>query len=605
MSAQREIYVDYVKLLDANAEEFDKIGKELRLKLLPKLHEDYEIALHEEPEIRAGEQLLARTLSSCPECFRLLKAIIFKKDGKVWIRKKCPEHGEIEEVYWGDYDLYMRFKNWQFDGKGVKNTQVSLTALCPYNCGLCPRHKSHTALLNLVATNRCDLSCWYCFFFAKRAGYVYEPTLEHIKYMLREARKLSPVPPKALQITGGEPLLRDDIVDIVKLAKQMGFVHVQVNTTGIKLAYNADLAIKLRAAGTNVIYMSFDGVTPYTNPKNHWETPYILDNLRKAHLGVVLVPTVIRGTNDHELWDIIRFGLENMDIVRGVNFQPISLTGRVPRSERTKLRITIPETLILIEKQSNGVISRYDWYPVPSVAPVSHFIEAITGKYQLTLTTHFACGAATYIFKDDDGSIIPISRFIQVDEFLRYTEEKAEELEKGRNKYLVMLEFLIKLRKFIDLRKAPKSLKEHNKIAKLLYNIFIKHDYHSLGQFHYNALFLGMMHFQDLYNHDVARVQRCDIHYVTPDGRLVPFCSFNVIPELYRDRTQRVYGMSIKDWETITKKKLKDQKYNRNIKKLIEGEPYRRHYSKFFDIDSIPLEDHIKASQRFGIPVIQ
>ncbi|HDH07138.1 MAG TPA: radical SAM protein [Thermoproteales archaeon] len=603
MSEVKEISVNYASLLEADARKFEEIGKELRLHLLPKIYEDYELALDIEPELKEGEKEIARTLSLCPECLRLLKAVIFEREGKVWIRKKCPVHGEIEEIYWGDYQLYMRFKEWQFDGKGIKNSQVPLLALCPYNCGLCPRHKSHTALLNLVATNRCDLSCWYCFFFAARAGYVYEPTLEHVRYMLREARKLSPVPPKALQITGGEPLLRDDIVDMVKLAKEEGFIHVQVNTTGIRLAYDGELAKKLRQVGTNVIYMSFDGVTPYTNPKNHWETPYVLDNLRKARLGVVLVPTVVRGVNDHELWDIIRFGAENMDIVRGVNFQPISLTGRVSRAERKKLRITIPETLILIEKQSNGVISREDWYPVPSVAPVSHFIEALTGKYQLTLTTHFACGAATYVFKDEDGSIIPITRFVNVEEFFKYLEEKASELERGKNKYLIMLDFFIKLRKFVDQKNAPKSLKKGKEIVRLLYQIFVKHDYSSLGKFHYKTLFLGMMHFQDLYNHDVARVQRCDIHYVSPDGRLIPFCSFNVIPELYRDRVQKIYGIPIKKWEELKGMRLAEQKYKRNIAKLVKGEPYRRHYQNFFDVDSIPLEEHKKISLRFGIPV--
>ena len=602
MVTVEEISVNYSELLKADLKAFEEIGKELRKQLLPKLHEDYELALEIEPKLKDGEHEITQTLSLCPSCLRLLKAVIFEREGKVWIRKECPVHGEIEEIYWGDYELYMRFKKWQFDGKGVKNTNVPLLTLCPYNCGLCPRHKSHTALLNLVATNRCDLSCWYCFFFAARAGYVYEPTLNHIRYMLREARKLAPVPPKALQITGGEPLLRDDIVEIVKIAKEEGFTHVQVNTTGIRLAYNGELAKKLRQAGTNVLYMSFDGVTPYTNPKNHWEVPYTLENLRRANLGVVLVPTVIRKTNDHELWDIIRFGVENMDIVRGINFQPISLTGRVSRGERRELRITIPDAISLIERQSGGVISKYDWYPVPSVAPISHFIEALTGNYQLTLTTHFACGAATYIFKDENGEIIPITRFVNVEDFFKYLEEKAKELELGKNKYLVMLDFFIKLRKFIDSKNAPKSLKKGNEIIKMLYQIFVKHDYSSLGKFHYKTLFLGMMHFQDLYNHDVARVQRCDIHYISPDGRLIPFCSFNVIPMLYRDRVQKLYGIPLKEWEKIRRISLTKQKYKRNISTLVKGKPYKHHYRNFIDVDNISIEEHVKISLRFGIP---
>ena len=608
VNSQKEViepHVNYKDLLDAPPERFEEIAREMRQKLVPKINKDYKVYLKEVPELKEGEELITYTLSACPYCFSLLKAVIFKRDGKVWIRKKCPEHGQFEEIYWGDYELYARFRKLQFDGKGVSNPHLQLLAPCPYNCGLCPRHKSHPALINLVATNRCDLSCWYCFFFASRAGYVYEPTLNHIRYMLRQARKLKPYPAIALQITGGEPTLRDDLIDIIRIAKEEGYTHVQVNTTGIKMAFEPELSIKMREAGVNVIYMSFDGVTPYTNPKNHWEIPYTLDNLRKARLPVVLVPTLIKGYNIHELGDIIRFGLKHIDIVRGVNIQPVSLTGRMPKKERIKYRITIPDAIIEIEKQTNGEISRYDWYPVPTVVPISHFIEAITGKNKIELTTHFACGAATYIFKEDDGSIIPITHFVDVDAFMSFLEEKSQEIERGRSKYLVMLETLHKLPKFVDLSKAPRRLRKGKKIIKLLYNIFVKHDYSSLGEFHYHTLFLGMMHFQDLFNHDVARVQRCDIHYVTPDGREVPFCSFNVIPEFYRDRVQRAFSYSIKDWEEISGKKLLETKYRRNIKKLLSGEPYRRHYEGIIDIDAIPYKDHVLASKKFGIPVIE
>ncbi|HDI31659.1 MAG TPA: radical SAM protein [Thermofilum sp.] len=604
LEAEEEMRIRYSELKNSPPEFFEEIGKKLRAEIMPKAGVNYKIYLKEEPKLKADEEEIAKTFSLCPQCVSLLKAVIFKRDNKVWIRKVCPEHGEIEELYWGEYELYRKFKEWQFDGKGLLNSHVPLLALCPYNCGLCPRHKSHPALINLVATNRCDISCWYCFFYAKKAGYVYEPTLNHIRYMLKRARMLRPYPAIALQITGGEPTLREDLVDIVRIAKEEGYTHVQVNTHGIALAFNPKLALELREAGTNVIYMSFDGVTPYTNPKNHWEVPYALENLRKAGLGVVLVPTLIKGYNDHEMGDIIRFASKNMDIIRGVNIQPVSLTGRIPRKEREKMRITIPEVIAEIERQTNGQISKHDWYPVPSVASISRFVEAITGKPQLTLTTHFACGAATYVFKEGD-ELIPITRFIDVEGLLRFLNEKAEEIEKGRNKYIVMLELLYKLRKFVDLSKAPKRLRRKGRLLKHLYKIFIRHDYSSLGEFHYDSLFLGMMHFMDLYNYDVSRVQRCDIHYVMPDGREVPFCSFNVIPEFYRDKVQRVFSYTLKEWEKLSGKSIMQQKYKRNIRKLITGKPYKRHYASIIDLDAIPYEDHVMASKKFGVPVVE
>ncbi len=594
---------NYAKMLNFKAEDFAKIADKIRIKLMPKPDEDYKIYLEVEPSLKEGERLLDKTLSLCPECRALLKAIVYEKGNIVYMRKVCPIHGEFEEVYWGDYELYKRFRAWQYDGKGVEEPVLPLEYFCPFNCGLCMRHKSFPALVNLVATNRCDLSCWYCFFFAERAGYVYEPTLEHIRFMIDRLVSLKPLSVKAVQITGGEPLLRDDIVEIVRLIKSKGITHVQVNTDGIRIFKEPELAIKLRKAGTNTLYLSFDGVSPETNPKNHWEIPFILEACRKAHLGVVLVPTVIKGYNDHELGDVIRFGLKYNDIVRGVNFQPISITGRVPRSERLKLRITIPEAIKKIEEQTDGQITRDDWYPVPFVVPISHFIEAITGRPQIAFTTHFICGAATYVFRDGD-KIVPITRFIKVEQLMELLEKYYNDIVKGTNKYITLVKLLAKLPSFIEWNNVPSSLKGR-KLLKILYKIFIKHDYASLGEFHYKTLFVGMMHFMDLYNHDISRVQRCCIHYISPDGRLIPFCTFNVLPELYRDRVQKFFSIPIKEWEKITGTKVISYKYFRNVRKLVKSDLYKKYYGGFVKLSSISIEEHEKLSKKFGVPIIR
>ena len=597
--------INYLEIKDLPPEEIGKVVKKYVPVLMPKPGIDYKVYLGRDPELREGEELITRTLSLCPHCSSLLSAVVFKREGKVYLRKVCPEHGEFEELYYGEYATYERFRRWQKDGKGVWTPNVKLTALCPYNCGLCARHKSHTALLNLAVTNRCELRCWYCFFYAVKAGYVYEPSLNHIRFMLREARNMLPRGAIAVQFTGGEPLLRDDIVDIVRIAREEGYHHVQVNTEGIRLAFDANIAVKLREAGTNVIYMSFDGVTPYTNPKNHWEAPYALENLRRAKLGVVLVPTVIREYNLHEVGAIIRFGVKHADIVRGVNMQPVSIVGRVPRKERERLRVTIPDVLIEIEKQTDGQIKREDWYPVPTVVPISRFVEAFTGKPQFELTTHFACGAATYLFWDHMDELIPISRFVDVEGVMQLLDKAADEIQNGKNKYIVTLSILSKLGKYVDASQAPKKFRSKRKFLRYIYSILVKHDYSSLGEFHYQSLFLGMMHFMDLYNYDVSRVQRCEIHYAMPDGRIVPFCTFNVIPDAYRDRAQKLFSYTIEEWEKLTGRKLAEEVYVRNIKKLMEGEIYRKAYEGIVDISSIPYEDHVMASKKFGIPVAE
>jgi uncharacterized radical SAM superfamily Fe-S cluster-containing enzyme len=519
---------------------------------------------------------IRKTASICPECNAVIPAEIFESGGKVLIRKECPRHGETEEVYWSDYEMYERARRFARDGRGLDNPNVTKDEpVCPLDCGLCRLHKSHTALANIAVTNRCDLTCWYCFFYAARQGYVYEPSLGQIRDMVRMLREQKPVPCNAVQITGGEPTLREDLVDIIRICKEAGIDHVQLNTNGIRLSRDPGLAMRVREAGVNTAYLSFDGVTARTNPKNHWEIPGVLESFRKAGLGAVLVPTVIRGVNDQELGGILRFGFRNIDVVRSVNFQPVSLVGRMPRKERERHRMTIPDAIRLIEAQTDGQVGKEDFYPVPAIMPVTSFVEALTGKDQYALSAHFACGMGTYVF-DVDGRMVPITRFVDVEGLLEYLEEMAGRVREGKSRYTAGLSLLLKINSFVDKSKAPRGFS----VGKIIYNALIKHDYGALGAFHHKSLFVGMMHFQDKFNYDIERVKRCCIHYAMTDGRIIPFCAFNVIPELYRDKGQESQGVSFEKWKSMTGKGMKDDLYHRDEKALEATELYAKTYGK-------------------------
>jgi len=516
------------------------------------------------PEARLLKDVKDGTI--CPECNRTLRAKILGRDGKVWITKTCPEHGEFEDLYYGSLEMYDRFSRFQHDGKGIENPNVPLDkGMCPIDCGLCKNHLSHTALANIVLTNRCDLTCWYCFFYVKKGvegSYVYEPTLDQIRTMVKTLRAERPVPGNAIQLTGGEPTLRKDLVDIIKICREEGVDHIQLNTNGINLALDADLPKRARQAGVNTVYMSYDGVTSKTNPKNHWEAPYAVGNCRKAGLGIVLVPTVINSVNDHELGSIIRFAQANMDIIRAVNFQPVSLTGRVTKAERMKYRITIPDCIERIEEQTHGEIPKEAWYPVPSCVPLTHFVEALANRPRYELSIHFACGAGTYVFEDDE-KLVPLPSFVDVGGLFEYLDERADELKQGRNKYVVMAKILTKIGSFIDRSRQPKGLG----FSRLLFNALVKNDYGALGALHKKSMFIGMMHFMDKYNHDEERLRRCDIHYLSPDLRIIPFCAFNVIPEWYRDVIQKEFGIPVGEWERQSGETLEQGLYKGTLRK--------------------------------------
>ncbi|MCX8192436.1 MAG: radical SAM protein [Nitrososphaeria archaeon] len=510
-------------------------------------------------ESKEVKKVVKNTLSICPECNMIISAEIVERDRKIFLEKECPKHGLFIDLYYGDAEMYKKFSKYAHDGKGTGSPNINIIGYsCPANCGLCPGHKSHTALANIVVTNRCDLACWYCFFYAEKAGYVYEPTIDQIREMVKAIRREYPVAGNSIQLTGGEPALRDDLPEIIKVIKEEGVDHIQLNTDGIRLSHDFEFFKKVKEAGVSNLYLSFDGVTPRTNPKNHWEAPKVIENARKLNVGVVLVPTIIKGVNDHELGEIIRFAFKNIDIIRAVNFQPVSLTGRITHKEREKLRITIPDCIIKIEEQTGGEIPRDAWFPVPACTPLTHIIEALLKSPKYELSPHFACGAGTYVFKSRDR-LVPITEFIDVDGLIKYLQSKADELEAGKNRIITVAKILWEFKKFIREDKQPEGIN----VKKMIYEIILKHDYKSVGDWHRRSLFIGMMHFQDKYNYDIERVMRCSIHYPMPDGRIIPFCAFNVIPEWYRDRVQRLYGIPIEEWEKKTGKKITEQYYRR------------------------------------------
>jgi uncharacterized radical SAM superfamily Fe-S cluster-containing enzyme len=293
----------------------------------------------------------------------------------------------------------------------------------------------------------------------------------------------------------------------------------------------------LKDAGLSTIYLHFDGISKETNPFLATSKKAI-SNCAKVGMGVVLVPTVIHGRNDQEVGAIIRFAAENIRVIRGVNFQPVAFTGAASADDVTKERVTIPDLTANIEAQTGGALRQDDFYPIPCVAPFTHLVEEYTGKPQVAFTAHQHCGAATYIFVNGD-EIVPVNRMIDVEKFLQSVDHMAMTLARGGSvsKYRALLEGVKDIHTSLKRGESGKA----GEIWRLIATTLIKQNYDALREFHWNALFIGTMHFMDDYNYDLDRVQRCCIHYATPDGRMIPFCTYNSGP-VYREKIWKQYA---------------------------------------------------------------
>ena len=491
-------------------------------------------------------KIIKQTQSLCPECLKVLDATIFEEDNKVYIKKECPDHGSFQDVYWSDYEQYERVKAFEYIGSGIENPRTETKLGCPYDCGLCPKHKSHTVLSIIDVTNRCNLRCPVCFATAGTTGYVYEPSKEQIEAMLVNLRSNKPVHTDALQFSGGEPTIREDLPDLVMMAKEKGIRHVEVNTNGIRLASSVEYCQSLKEAGVSTIYLQFDGVTPevfkFTRGADLTQTKSkAIKNCREAGLhSIVLVCTLVKGVNDHQIGDILKYAIDNFDIVRCVNFQPVSICGRIPEEQRKEMRITIPEFMNEVEKQTNGQIKVSDFYPVPTVVPVSRAVGALKKKRYVEFTAHPHCGMATYVFVED-GKIVPITKYGDVDGFIDSMQKAYEEFEKGHETRLKMQ--LIGSMRYINF-----SL-----LRKYIWPLLKTGSYDALGDLHRKMLMVSAMHFMDPYNFDLERVQRCCIHYAVPDGRIIPFCTMNSI---HRPKVEKELGIPVEEWKKIHKKEI-------------------------------------------------
>ncbi len=492
------------------------------------------------------------TQSLCPECTTLIEARVFEEDGKVLMEKTCPEHGYFQDVVFSDARMYLKMEEWSFgDWRGVDNPAVKDAQVCPFDCGLCDLHTSHSGLANLDLTNACNLTCPVCFANANAAGYLYEPTLDQVRTMLLALRDEKPVSGRIVQFSGGEPTIYPRFIEAIKLAKELGFSHVQIATNGIKFAESLEFAQRAKEAGLHSLYLQLDGVSDdvylRTRGKALWETKLkCIENVRRAGLKIVFVPTVVKGLNDHQVGDIVKLALENIDCLSGISFQPVSFTGRIARHELMAKRFTQSDVAHAIWEQTGIAHPLEDWFPLSCVTPFSRLISALRGELTTHLTAHPHCSIGTYLFVDQNKRGTPVTRFIDVGPMLREIDMLARKADRQRVKLWSKIGTWNTIRKHFHEDRAPEGL-TFTKFLQTLQGMMDKEYGRGASEasgFTYKTLMVAGMHFMDHYNYDVERVKRCIIHYAAPNGKIYPFCTYNSGPT-FRERIERQYSVPL------------------------------------------------------------
>ena len=498
--------------------------------------------------IKPLEKGLPKTTQSlCPECIQVIDARLFEENGAVYMDKTCAAHGYFRDLIYSDVKLYLKMEQFEFgDNRGLENPQFPNATKCPDDCGMCSLHTSHTVLSNVDLTNRCNLTCPVCFANANVQGYLYEPSFEQVRGMLQTLRDQRPVPNRVVQFSGGEPTLHPRFHDILRLATEMGFTHIQIATNGILLG-DLEFAQRAKEAGLHTLYLQFDGVSDdvylRTRGQKLYETKLAcIENCRKAGLKIVFVPTIVKGINDHQVGDMIRFAIDNIDCVSGFSFQPVCFTGRINRHELLSKRFTQSDLAHAVADQT-GITDKYDdWFPLSCTSPFSKLLTGLQNYNRPNLTSHPHCAIGTYLYVDPvSKKAVPITKFFDMPGMLRDVDMLARDAAGAKIKLFTKINAWQKLRRRFKPEFAPPGLTFERFLQTL--QGMTDHSYgrgKGDGSFTYKTLLVAGMHFMDAYNYDIERVKRCVIHYPTPGGTVYPFCTYNSGP-CFREKVEREY----------------------------------------------------------------
>jgi 7,8-dihydro-6-hydroxymethylpterin dimethyltransferase len=500
--------------------------------------------------IRPLARGLPKTVESiCPECARVIPARLFEQAGEVRMEKSCPEHGRFEDIYWRDARLYLKAEEYHYgDGEGVENPNSPEAANCPTQCGLCPDHASNTALGNIDLTNRCNLHCPVCFANSDAAGYVYEPTYEQVVEMLQTYRAMRPAAARAIQFSGGEPTLHPRFLDILREAKRQGFSHLQIATNGLRFAQDPDFARQCEDAGLHDIYLQFDGISDDVWQKTRGrplmdEKLRAVDRIMATDMKIVLVPTILRGVNDHQVGNIVHFALDRVRTIAGISFQPVAFTGRISTAERLAQRYTLTDLAHDVSRQTGITDPQEDWFPLSCVQPFTRLVAAIRGQANIVMSCHPHCSLGTYLFIGQDGRAVPVPQFFDLKGLLDDMWSLAHKAETSRIKLFQKAQAFLALRRHWRGDRAPAGMTFEGWLHTLNGMVDKNVGRGEAGRQTFRSLLVAGMHFMDRYNYETDRARRCVIHYADPDGRLYPFCTYNAGP-MHRQRVEKKFAMT-------------------------------------------------------------
>ena len=449
------------------------------------------------------------TMSTCPECLKVIQAQVVFQDNKVYFLKFCPDHGHTKAMVSEDAEYYQRAFSFIRPGSIPKHFSTEVKAGCPTDCGLCPSHQQHTCLPIVEITDHCNLECPICIVNNQYSNHMTLADFQNIIDLMLKAEGTL----ETITLSGGEPTSHPQFLELVDMATRPEIGRVSVVTNGIRLAKSREFCEELKKRNVYVI-LQFDGFDDDVQ-KSIRGVP-LMDIKWKAmeHLAEFRISTQIafvpaRRINEHQLGRAVELML-SQDHVLSLLIQPFARTGHGGGMFPTDPmdRLTIPGVIHAIDEQTSGMVAREDFIPLPCSHPL--------------------CVSLTYLLKMDDGSYLPFARFIDLKKHLDLFQQTAT-LEPNQQTENALQDAIN------DLWSAAGEIPDCDKIIKALRRALLemfpnkkvsRQELIRLAERQAKTIFIH--HYMDRHDFDLERLMKCCHHYPQIDGRIIPACGFNM-----------------------------------------------------------------------------
>ncbi len=464
-----------------------------------------------------------------------IRARIAEEGGMLVMTKTCAKHGRVEDVLSVDPAFSARVES-LFPGRDFLAPATKLrdhgTSSIKYGRG---------SVLTVDLTNRCNMMCDPCFMDANQVGFVHELGWEEVQRILDDSLTVTPRRQMSVQFSGGEPTLSPHFLRAIQYAKSVGYFCVQCATNGIRFAQDREFARAAKKAGLRLAYLQFDGIGEQANAHRKVGNLFdvklrAIENLHAENIDVVLVVTVVRGVNDDQVGDVVRFAIENADKITVVSFQPVSFTGRdegISDEERRAKRYTLSHLAHDLKDQLGVTEPLRDWFPLSSMGPFGDLTDLLLAERSdwgaLQCGCHPNCGIGTALLvHKKTREMVPLAQVIDVDGLLADIQEINDA---AQPRPVTLAQVALAMCRRFRAEGAPRGFGLTTLFRQFLSQTGARggeigayaEDAH---EFSWRILFVAGMWFQDLFNYDFRRTEMCIIPYGTQQGE-ISFCAYN------------------------------------------------------------------------------